>query len=348
MILRPLPLNRFLALVAVVFALAWAGSLALPHDSYIRYQSFEGTIFDRLTWVYERIHFDETPIDVAFIGSSRSASGAIAPYLEAELAARGHDLRVVNFSIPASGLDVRDTIVRDLLARKKVRLIVLGVVEALPRDGHQAFGDLGTAGEILTSPLIVNRNLPRNLLRLPVRQITLAMATAAPGAFGYRRVFDQGTYRGASIDVRPYGGWTLARDEALRADPSHARTMAAEARDRRREITPPLLPDALAWVEFGVSRSYVRRIAAAAASHDAEVAFLFMPFFEGFDAPRESAWFERFGPVWAASFVKDNASNFRDAAHVSDSGARLVTPWLADRVLEALESTTHAVRATAP
>ena len=42
----------------------------------------------------------------------------------------------------------------------EIRLIVLGVVEALPRDGHQAFGDLATPAEVLSAPWIVNRTLP--------------------------------------------------------------------------------------------------------------------------------------------------------------------------------------------
>jgi hypothetical protein len=265
--------------------------------------------------------------------------------IEARLADRGIDARVVNFSMPASGLDIRYTKIRELLENRDVALLVVSVVEALPRDGHQAFSDLGTAGEILASPWIINRNLPANLARLPVRQMQLALATALPDAFGYHRAFDPAAYPGATIDSRRFTAWTPEEDAETLADPDHAAALAREARRRKREIIPPVLPASMSWVEFGVSRSYIARIAALAEATDTRLAFLFLPFFEGFDAPLEQAWLEQFGPVWIADFMMHDPDNYLDAAHASNPGAELLADWLAGRIAEALAAPEAPARA---
>lgn len=334
---------RFLGVVAAVFVALYALSAALPHDPYIRYQSFDDTIFDRLGWVYDRLHHDDTPIDVLFIGSSRTARGANAAAIEAALADMGRPgLHVANISLPASGLDIRLTKLRDALrAHPEIRLVVLGVVEALPRDGHQAFGDLATAGEVLGAPWIVNRTLPGNLARLPYRQMELALASRLPGAFGYRTAFDPAAYIGPTPDHRRFNrpGWVDMADGPPDTSAAHAEAMARESRMRRRQITPPILPAALSDIEFGVSRTYVRRIARLLEAEGVALAFSFLPFYEGYPEPVDRAWLERFGPVWTAEFLRGDPVNYADAGHASGQGIGRLAPWFARWIDATLEDT---------
>src|ERR1700679_2446419 len=74
-----------LAFFAIVLALLFAATLLLPHDRYIRYQQLTDSDLFRTRWVYERIHFDKTPIDVAIVGSSRVEAAINASVLEMEL-----------------------------------------------------------------------------------------------------------------------------------------------------------------------------------------------------------------------------------------------------------------------
>ena len=70
------------------------------------------------------------------------------------LAERGmEDIGIANVSIPASGFDWRLTVIREALRHHpEVKLVIWELVERFPRDGHQAFAELGTAGEVLRSP----------------------------------------------------------------------------------------------------------------------------------------------------------------------------------------------------
>lgn len=335
-------LGGFLGVTALIFGLAFVGAVALPHDPYIRYQSFKGTIFDRLGWVYERLAFSETPIEVLVVGSSRSARGINAEMVERDLAAHGTPLNVANISLPAAGIDIRLTKIREALEDKPgIRLVIFGLNEALPRDGHQAFGDLGSAGDILTAPWLVNRTLPANIAGLPYRQMELALATLVPEAFGYRDSFAPGAYLGDTPDHRLFDkpDWT-AEAEALETETAaHAEAVEKESNWRRRGIRPPVLPDSLGWIEFGVSRSYVRQVADLVEAHGAKLVFIFPPFFQGYDAPLDANWIEGFGPIWSPDFVKSDPRNYADAAHMSQRGVELVTLWISDLIRKELELT---------
>lgn len=337
---KSLSLPRAFSVIGLTVLLGAVLATALPHDPYIRFQSLKGTIFERVEWMYERIHFDPTPADVVFLGSSRTARGVVPEKLEAALAEAGAPLRVLNLSVPASGLDIRETLLAETLEEKDVKVIFVSLVEALPRDGHQAFGELARVSEVLRSPWIVNRNLVVNWARLPVRQMKLALASAFPDGFGYRAAFDPDAYLGTMVDGRFFNAdFSLEAEAAKMAAPDHAEGLAREARRRKREITWPILPDSLAWIEYGVSRSYVKRLAAMAEAEGAEIAFVFFPFYDGHEAPLEAAWVTEFGPLYSADFMMSDPANYIDAAHATSTGSDRLAPWLAEIIREILENT---------
>lgn len=324
------------------FWLALAGSLvvltgvvlALPHDPYIRFQALNDTIYNRAQWIYERIHHDPEPIDVVFIGSSRTGAAVQPELMEAALAERGLDVTVANFSLASSGMDIRDTILRETFRAKSPKLVVIPVVEAFPRDGHDAWGEIATAGEVLTAHPIVNRNLPGNLLRLPIRQVSLATASLVPEAWGRVAGADTQGYTARSDEH-----WSVTYDDPAEfATTEHLEMLEGQAKRRYRSIRPPILPERFSWVEFGVSQTYIRNMVALAEENGAEIAFLFLPFYTGYEGPIEEAWLSELGPLWKANFIKDDPTNYRDSGHLNGTERvrAEITAWLADRVAETL------------
>ena len=319
-----------LALAALALAVL---AVALPHDPYIRYQATKGTIFARTRYLYERLHFDPTPIDVAFIGSSRTAASVDVATLEKDLQQRGLTLHVANLSLPASGMDIRVTEAREALrSHPEIKLLVIAVVERFPRDGHQAFGDLASTQDILGSPWLINRNLPGSILRLPMRQIKYFAASILPQAFGYRRRFDQSQYLGTLARTRDMPGWQPGQARFPYLSKEHAQELAAESKQRTREIVPPILPGNLAWVEFGVSRGSLENVLQLARANHTKVVFLFLPFYQGYQRPIEQQWLEKRAPLWNATFIRTDSSYYADAAHASPLGIPKLDAWLAGKI----------------
>jgi hypothetical protein len=333
---------RCLAVMLMTGLACYAGAVALPHDPEIRYQSFKGTMFARTEWIYDRIHHDPAPIDVVFLGSSRTEASMRPTMIEPLLAQRGQDLRVVNFALPATGYDIRETLADEVLRHKRIKLLVIDVTERLPRDGHQAFGDLATAGQILRAPWLVNRNLPHDLLRLPVRQIDLALATLDRQANGYRARFEPADYAGSTAD--PPNSKPESQDLTVLGSPAHLALLEAQSRRRYRETTPPILPASLGGIEFGVSRTYIERVTAQARRQGVKVAFLFLPFYKGPAAPEEERWLQQFGPVWKADYLRTDPHNYRDSGHTSANAETRasVTRWIAAHISATLREDKHA------
>lgn len=334
---RMLSIRASLALIAAGFVALSAAAIALPHAPYVRWQSLKGTIFESMGYFYERLHYDPAPVDVVIIGSSRSQVGLSAPLLEAELKAKGHSLRVLNMSVAAAGMDLRVVEAREAFrAHPGIKLMIIPVVEALPRDGHQAFASLATLEDITDSPWLINRNLPATWLSLPMRQMSLFAATQAPDAFGYKPVFDPARYPGTSVSNKAMPGWQPQLPAHPIGTPGHRKDLDEETVVRSKDATPPILPDSLADLEFGVSREAVRQLADLAKAHNAKLVFLFQPYYKGLKGPAERAWLERYGPVWSYLAHMDDPDYFRDAGHPSDKALPELNRWMAGQIATAL------------
>ena len=150
------PLRAFRKTVTILgVALAFAGlACLLPENEYQRWQLLDGTIHKNARWIYERCHFDPTPIDVVFLGPSRIEAGIEAQRLGGELAKRNLPANVVNFSLPEAGRDINYIIAEQVFSTKKPKLVVLGVTEKPSRFGHPAFKYIAERSAVVAPSLL--------------------------------------------------------------------------------------------------------------------------------------------------------------------------------------------------
>jgi hypothetical protein len=313
------------AILAMAFGLA-ALSLFIPTDPYLRWQLLGGTIHERARWIYERIHYDPTPVDVVVIGSSRMGAGIIAPRL-----AEKTGLNVVNFSLPEAGRNINYAIIDELLKTKQPRLIVLGVTEKPSRTGHSTWRYLAPTDMLIDPGYAGNIMYIPDLGFQPWRQLKLLAAGLSPESFGMRRDFDPADYAGPALDIT--GNIKLPDGTIKRTDlPASRAELERGVKKLEAGMTPPLLPARYADIEFGDERTYVRRIAAMARARGIKVAFLALPYYTGPDTVQEEALYRQFGPVWNAGFFSPHAELYSDYAHLDRAGAEQLTDWTAPRI----------------
>ena len=314
-----------LAILAMALGLA-ALTLFIPTDPYLRWQLLGGTIHERSRWIYERIHYDSTPIDVVVIGSSRTGAGIIAPRLAEETG-----LNVVNFSLPEAGRNINYAIIDELLKTKQPRLIVLGVTEKPSRTGHSTWRYLAPTDKVLDPGYAGNIMYVPDLGFQPWRQLKLFAAGLSPETFGMRRQFDRADYAGPILDtatnIRLPGG-VIRRTDL----PASQAELERGVKKLEAGTTPPLLPERYADIEFGDERHNIRRIAALAQARGIKVAFLAIPYYTGPAAVQEDALYRQYGPVWNASFLSDQAALYSDYAHLDRAGAEQLTDWTANHI----------------
>lgn len=329
--MKTIPWGRVLLAILGIALLSAVAMAALPDTPYQRYSSLEKTIHNRLRWIYERIHYDPTPIDVTIIGPSRSGAAVSAPELEAQLAALGMPLRAVNFSLPENGRDLHRVIADELLSARKPKLLVIAVIEKPGRYGHSAYKYVAPAAEVIDPGYAGNLKYLSNLIYLPYRQMRLFAARLFPGAFDLPERFDPARYAGTGFDST--NSFTTGDGIYVERNKRVSRASLEAGVERfKRGLQPPVLGPGLAGIEFGDERLNVSRIAEAARARGVKVAFLFLPYYTGPSAIQERAFYERFGPVLDASFVASHDEWFSDAGHLNHTGAVVLTDWLAPQI----------------
>jgi len=324
---------RFLLLIALATLVALTGLSLLPQDRYQRFAeaATESKHYLRIKWIYERIHFDETPIDVAFIGTSHTQSAVDSRIVEAALRARGQDVHVVNFAVPHLGRDLHWLLVRELLTSRRVRELVVEVQDFEPRAPHPAFQRLGSVGDLVESPLIVNTGFFDNLARLPRRQLDLFMpAMAGRSAF----VFSPRGYEGPHWDdterLHGFDQQRTGTHPAAYLD-EQAELLRTALHDKERLAGRLRLPSGCSVLKH-YNRFYLDSLLNLARERGVHVTFLYLPFFRGPEQPLEAALYEPYGPIVKPQGVLDDVTSWLNVDHLNVSGARRTSQWLGDNL----------------
>jgi len=328
-------LRAFLATVLATTVALLVGITLLPHDRYIRFQAAarESVYLLRLKWVYERIHFDPRPIDIAFIGTSHAQSGINAELVEKALADEGRGGHVVNFSIPWLGRDLHYEIVKELLENRKVGTLVVEVQDIEPRAPHPAFTQIADLGDILAAPAIFNVNYLDNFARLPLRQMKLFLDTWFPSLSGLSPRFDPQSYEAYWDDTyRPHG--TSQIREGIH--PAAYFQPKVDALDRSRlskqDIERRLtFPGMRYSLTSRYNMIYLERLLELAKSKGSRIVFLYLPYFHGPEWPDKAAMFERYGPILAPREILADPGLWQNEDHLNVFGARLLSRWIAEQ-----------------
>jgi len=325
-----MPLMR-LRVYVIYVALGWVLGLAamtgLPHDKYLRYQQLNDGTAPTAYWIYERIHDDPTPIDIAFIGTSRTGMSIHSRRLEEDLARLGYPVKAANLHIVKNGTDMQYVVAKELLDARKVSVLVVELIDWEDRKTHPDFIYLADTKDVIEAPLFINLSYFSDLLRLPGRQIDLFLQTQE-ARLGW----------GAPSYVPPYEGPNLDHAEYIRTldGVNHYRSEVhslAEMQELRREqerlITPPLLPRSLEGTEFRMTRYYMNRILELASEHHTKVVFLYTPRFGGPAVPPAYALYANRVALINPAPVLGDWDLWADDTHVNWNGARRMTDFVA-------------------
>jgi hypothetical protein len=348
------PRRRAWQLLAV-FALSFAGyfvlTFFLPHDRYIRYQQLTDSDLFRTRWVYERIHYDKTPIDVAIIGSSRLEASVSAPILEKELSEKlGRPVHVANLAVPEEGRNLHYLIARELLeTHPETRLILVSVVEQADIS-HPAFRYLGDPADLLRAPLFINHYYFLDAAFLPYRQMSYFLQTHFPSWFGESRTFRK-DYAGTGFDTTysfylPSGKlvdrYHVMPEDKLEGYSRETKNILGNTwhpRSRWSALNNPLEPE------------YTKQLVALAQKHCVETIFVRLPFYKSPEHIYDEAFYRSLAPLLDAEQLNGNPRNYEDAGHFNRSGTDLVSAWLNEAIdpyLSPLKDTASCSKPAAP
>lgn len=322
--MNPALAPRAFVAVAVVAVLGLLAALfAAPHERYYRFQAYDSGTTRKADWIYERLWFDPTPVDVALVGTSRTGGALSGPQIEAGYCAlTGRRARVANLSIPETGRNLHYVIAKEAVRAKRPALVVVELNETEARKPHRGFVFLADARDALAAPVAINVNYFSDLARLPGRQARLLFETAARRPT-LRARFDPAAYAGAHLD-RTRELDLIDGRRIFRAGADSAEALDAQRRRRLAKASARhVLPAPLRVLEYRFSRRYLEAIEDLAASADARVDYVFVP---AWRAPAmDDALLAELGvdgePMRVATDLTDDAPFWFDDTHLSASGA---------------------------
>ena len=341
---------RLMSVLLSGFAILCILSVQLPHDRYIRYQQFDYSDLFKLRWVYERIHDDPTPIDVAIIGSSRVEAALSVPELSAALGKKlGRQIHVANLAVPYEGRNLHYIIVKELLeSHPETRLILVSVVERADIS-HPAFRYVADTRDILDAPLMINHYYAEDAAFLPYRQMCYFVQSIVPSWFG-KSLAIRKDYLGTDFDstrsFRIPGGRLI--DRSLVAPTQKLKEEAAELKAGLGGADGYWVqPSAWYALNEPLEPEYTARIAALAKQRGALVVFVHLPFYSSRPLQYDHAAYESFGPLLDAQQFSDNAQFYADGGHFNRFGIEKISPWIAaaiDPYLDSLRFSNKSLR----
>jgi hypothetical protein len=323
---------RFLAIALGAACIVLIGLCTLPHDRYIRFQSLTDVQVVKAGWIYERIHYDPSPIDVMFVGTSHTVYGIDSALVEqACRSSGGTACATVNFGLLHLGRNVHWLLTREAIEAHKPRLLVIEVQETESRALHPAFAALAMA------PLVINTSFFPDLAHLPLRQLLLFARTRAPGMFGMHRRFSPTRYRGAYWDDTFEESGSLEHPVANPQPRTHAASLDELERDRielRKDTQSRLwLPAALKPLQYRANLIYLQKMLELAREQKVTVRFLYMPVFRGPDAPSFADFYDAYAPTWKMPReINGRPDLWTDIGHLNYAGARLFSAWLGKKI----------------
>ena len=324
------PLRFVVAALAALVALLGA-SILLPHDRYHRFQAHHDVTTRKADWIYERLHYDDTPIDVAFIGTSRSAGGVSGPLVEQEYCTlTGRKIHVANLALPATGRNMHYAIAKEAARTKAPALTLVELNDVESRRPHGGFIFLADATDVLSAPVWINFNYVSDLLRLPGRQVALFMQSLT-GKAAIRPAFDPDAYAGSHFDrteeIVAIDGRTRSRQVI-----HNAAAMEAMRLQRQTGLSPQfILPKSLARLEYRFSRRYLKKIEQVTTGSNGKLAYVYLPAFAA-SAP-SAAILEALDiglPVISVTDdIETDPSKWFDATHLNRDGAQATSRRIA-------------------
>jgi hypothetical protein len=315
-----------------------AAACNLSDDRYLRYQSLTEKEVVKAGWIYERIHFDPAPIDVVFIGTSRTVFGIDSEKVERTCRdAGGENCASINLGLEHLGRNVHWLLAREVMQTRKPSLLVVEVQETEYRALHPAFSALADASDIVSAPLIINTSFFPDLVRLPLRQLSLFAQGHAPTLFGVSRAFRPALYRGAHWDDA-YAEMGSREHPVANPEPRTGVISVAELeRERAHSLsdddTRLNLPAPLQPLEYRANLLYLKELLNLAREKNIEIRFLYMPAYHDAQTPAFANFYDKFAPTWRMpSEIVDRHELWLDVGHLNYAGATALSVWLGAKI----------------
>lgn len=302
--MKKLIINTLLFLIPIVIFI-----IVLPIDKRLKYQGLKDDCFNHGIWIYDRIYNNDKPIDIAFMGSSHTVNG-----IDDKLISENIQLgEAVNLGYCRLGRNLSYVLLKDLIAEKKIKHLILEVLEDEDRYSHPIFPYISSTYDVLLPTPFFNRDIISDLWTHFVYKTEIL-----------QDIIYQQEQR-VPFRSEEYG-FTTSTDTA---SVEYLDAIALE-----RSKTEPPMSKFERDFHMNFARTYLSKIYNICKGNNIQITFLYIPAYGSLiDKPKEFETYSKYGKVLIApKQILNNKNNWYDKGHLNQAGARALSLWLIDQM----------------
>jgi len=262
-------------------------------------------------WLFDRIHHNEKPVDVAFFGSSHTINGIMDDTIENQL--KSSSINVVNFGYCRYGVNIYPVLLKEILKAKKLRVLYLEVREDENRYSHPVFPYIADIKDIFLATPFFNRDLGRDYFDSFLYRLKLIKVQ-------YFRPDSLVTYRTGDF------GFMGSKDTASKSFLENVKLEHMQPKQNLNHL------ERMFYMTY--PRFYLGYLSQLCNENHIRLRFLYIPEY-GSTAkePLEMMNYQKYGDVLLPPHeIFENPDNWADENHLNHSGARKLSKWVTDQI----------------
>ncbi len=297
----------------VVFAFLAVLLFAIPYSSNFSRHFIKDDCYNHGAWIFDRITKNQTPIDVAFIGSSHTIHSFQEKKMEETLENKYH---LANLGYCRFGRNLEYLFVKELLEYKKPKLIIIEVHEDEPKNSHDIFPYLAQTKDLFVSPTFVNRDYISDVFKGASARLEQLKAS-----YIFKQQYPE-------PDLNPYG---YGESDRIATSEELDKNRLGWSKWFKRRNAPVIEEFQLKY-----PLAYLSKTIGLLNSRKIPFIFVYLPESGSKLAmPLRSAFYQKYGQILILpDSIISNPANWMDEMHFNNKGAEQTSDWMARKLRE--------------
>jgi len=304
-----------IALFFALLALPIVILFTLPYSNDFARHFIKDDCYNHGAWIFDRITKNALPVDVAFIGSSHTIHSFQEKKMETILDGKFH---LANLGYCRFGRNLQYLFVKELLANKNPKLVVIEVHEDEAKNSHDIFPYLANTEDLFFSPTLINRDYFSNIFK---------GASARLEQFKSNYIFNK---KIPEPDLNPYG---YGESDRIATSEELMKNKQGWNKWIRKRNSP-----GIENIQMKYPYSYLTKMIDLLKTKKIPFVFIYLPESgSNFKEPIRLSFYKRYGQVLTLpDSITQNTANWMDEMHFNNNGANLVSEWTAQKMRQIL------------
>lgn len=298
--MKKLVFNLLIFIVPVVVIISM-----IQVDKRLNYLGLKDDCANHGIWIYDRIHFNNKNVDIAFLGSSHTMNGINDKLISDKLKTK----EAVNFGYCRFGRNLSYVLLKEIYERKKIKQLILEVTENEDQYSHPVFPFLASSKDVLFPNPFFNRDIVSDMWTHLSFKVEILQETL------YKKD------KKVQINTNDFGIFTSSDTASLTLLNSTKQSLR-----KRSKLEQDF--------KANFPRVYLQKISDFCKENKIQLTFLYLPSYaKRATKPVEYQTYRKYGEVLIPpNRILNKQTNWFDENHLNQAGADELSLWICEQI----------------